>query len=95
MKSAIYINEGTTQVVLTPENEWEKSALKMIANSSGQESQVYWDKFYDCQGGWYRQGQAIYSGYGEDRLADDTSLMFRINKKMPDPPAQVFEGPLS
>ena len=81
MKAAIYIEQGVTQIVLTPENEWEKNALKMIAESSGQESQTYWNKFYECQGGWYRQTQAVYDGYGDSRVADGSSLIFRINKK--------------
>lgn len=59
MKSAIYLNEGTTQVVLTPENEWEKSALK----------------FYECQGGWYRQ-----PSYSEYQSEEKNSLIFRIEK---------------
>lgn len=87
MKSAIYLDEGTTQVVLTPENEWERTALKMIADSAGQQTLTFWDKFYDCKGGWFRQGQAVYDGYAtRDRIADDASLMFRINKRLPDIP---------
>lgn len=83
MKAAIYIEQGVTQIVLTPENEWEKNALKMIADSSGQESQTYWDKFYECRGGWYRHGQAItdYGGYSSATVTEGSSLMFRINKK--------------
>ena len=81
MKAAIYIEQGVTQIVLTPENEWEKNALKMIAESSGQESQTYWDKFYECRGGWYRHGQATSDyGYGTS-VNDGSSLIFRINKK--------------
>lgn len=81
MKSAIYISQGTTQVSLTPENEWERHALKMIAESSGQQTQVFWDQYYECQGGWYRHGDTHYGGFGEPKVADGSSLMFRIDKK--------------
>lgn len=67
VKSAIYINEGVTEVVLTPENEWEKSALKMVAGSS---VKTYWGGFYECMGGWFRQQSA------------PDSLMFVIEKKL-------------
>lgn len=70
MKAAIYINEGNTQVVLTPENEWEKAALKMIGSEN--QVQTFWGQFYECQGGWYRQPQ--YSDYAHE------SLMFRVAK---------------
>lgn len=72
MKAAIYINEGTTQVALTPENEWEKNALKMI--KSGEKVESFWGAFYECQGGWFREGPR-----GEN------SLMFRIDKRMETP----------
>jgi hypothetical protein len=82
VKSAIYINEGTTQVVLTPENEWEKSALKMIAKSDGQETKTYYGQFYECGGGWYRQPEYFsgHCGYHGNNLED--SLIFRIDKRM-------------
>lgn len=77
MKSSIYIDQGTTQIVLTPENEWERHALKMIAGSSGQESQTYWGNFFECEGGWYRHTTHPYC----TEVRKDDSLMFRINKK--------------
>ena len=36
MKTAIYIENGDTQLVLTPENEWEKNVITSI--NKGQES---------------------------------------------------------
>ena len=54
MKTAIYITEGSTQVVLTPENEWEKQVIASI--ESGQKSlSIHRGGFYECQGGWVRQ----------------------------------------
>lgn len=67
MKVAIYVNEGTTQVVLTPENEWEKNALKML--NAGKVVQSFWGAFYECQGGWWRENPNR-----------ETSLIFRVDK---------------
>jgi len=75
MKSAIYINEGTTQVVLTPENQWEESTLKMISGSP-HVLQTYYGQFYECLGGWYRRDQ--YAGTRD-------SLIFRIDKALRPP----------
>jgi hypothetical protein len=74
MTAAIYINEGLTQIVLTPENEWEKNALKMI-ESSGKVSTFY-GGFYYCQGGWIREQ------YADQR----DSLIFVIDKRMEELP---------
>lgn len=84
MKSAIYLEDGTTQVVLTPENEWERNALRMI-ESSGEVSK-FWGSFYECQGGWIRQNPAEIGGFYNSRIKDDASLIFRIDKgtKIPD-----------
>ena len=79
MKSAIYIDEGITQIALTPENEWEKNALKMINSSDNVLS--FWGGFYECRGGWYRE-----------KAAPD-SLIFRIDKKTETHEiAQIAEG---
>ena len=32
MKTAIYIENGRSQIVLTPENDWEKQVIKGIAD---------------------------------------------------------------
>ena len=74
MKSAIYIEDGVTQVVLTPENEWERNSLKLIKNTS--DLQIFEGGFYACQGGWYRHNQG--TGYNE------SSLIFRVNKPKPE-----------
>ena len=66
MKSAIYIRDGRTQVVLTPESDLEKSALKQIEDAGGE---VFTTRgsFYDCEGGWTREG------------GSDESLIFVID----------------
>ena len=65
MKAAIYIEQGVVQVALTPDNEWEKNALKMIKNAGS--VKTFKGDFYYCQGGWYRHGPQV-----------EESLMFLI-----------------
>lgn len=55
MKVAIYIVEGTTQLVLTPEGDWEKNVTKQFAEG-GADAKIMRGNFYECQGGWYREG---------------------------------------
>lgn len=72
MKAAIYINEGTTQIVLTPENQWEINSLKLIQSS--EKVAKFWGEFYECRGGWYRESSA----------GSNESLIFRIDKPEPE-----------
>lgn len=55
MKTAIYIENETTQLVLTPETEWEKQVIRCIENGA-QSVEIHRASFYECQGGWFRQG---------------------------------------
>lgn len=76
MKTAIYIEDSVVQLVLTPENDWEKRALgafhdKPIA------AKFFNGQFYDCQGGWKRQF-ALHERPNTDH-ADDASLMIRAD----------------
>jgi len=50
---AIYLDEDNTQLVLTPENEWERNILRMISQDMP-EPKTYWGEFYACRGGWIR-----------------------------------------
>ncbi len=49
MKTAIYIEDGATQLVLTPEGEWERNIVRGIT-SGLQEVVVKRGSFYLCQG---------------------------------------------
>ena len=60
MKGAIYIENGLTQLVLTPESDFEKNVS------------VYTGGFYHCQGGWVRQREP-FQGYGSS--ADESLIM--------------------
>lgn len=66
MKTAIFIKDGMLQLVLTPENEWEKSVIKVV-DSDTKKISILRGSFYECQGGWIREGRA------------DESLIMRID----------------
>lgn len=61
MKTSIYIENGAVQLVITPETDFEKSAIDLlIPNRAGGDrldvvAQVFRGSFYDCRGGWVRQ----------------------------------------
>jgi len=54
MRSAIFLEDGYTQVVLTPENDFDKAALAAIEKAGGALS-IKRGEFYHCQGGWIRE----------------------------------------
>ena len=55
MKIALYIEDGLEQVVLTPETDTEKLITKKLSENKKTLS-IYQGSFYNCQGGWTRQG---------------------------------------
>lgn len=67
MKCAIYLEDGLTQLVLTPESEYETQTLKAILDGADR-LRVMRGGFYECQGGWYRQD------------GSPTSYMIRIDR---------------
>lgn len=73
MKTAIYIESGVTQLVLTPETDFEKAALRALDRES-QKLTIYRGQFYECQGGWWRQGGN-----------PDESLILRLNSETQQP----------
>lgn len=79
MKTAIYIEDGVVQLVLTPESDFEKNALNSFEEKST-ETRIFSGSFYDCRGGWTRQqdyfSSNVISGYERDR--NDRSLILRV-----------------
>lgn len=82
MKTSIILSDGLKQIMLTPENDNEKQALKMIAPEDDISIEVKQGQFSDkpsvlgydiheCQGGWLRAW--------EDK--DSVMLMLRPKKK--------------
>lgn len=54
MKTAIYIEDGLVQLVITPETEFEKNALTTFRNKP-LDAKLFSGGFYDCRGGWVMQ----------------------------------------
>jgi len=80
MKTAIYIEDGVVQLVITPETEFEKNALSTFEEHP-LKAQIFTGSFYGCQGGWIRQkGSPVYVSPGMGRDTDDRSLILRIDK---------------
>jgi hypothetical protein len=58
MKTAIYIQDGITQLVLTPETNWETTALNEFQPDKPPPTVLRGD-FYNCQGGFFRYGNPL------------------------------------
>lgn len=88
MTTAIFIQDGAVQLVLTPENEWERNALKMLGEGEKRLA-IMTGSFYETRGGWNRFAQSWGNAYGGAQ--DDRSLIIRV---LPEPPvpANVQEG---
>lgn len=80
MKTAIYIEDGIVQLVLTPESEFEKNAIRSF-ESHPLSVKVFPGSFYDCRGGWTRQES--YYGHGE---SSDRSVILRIEHRKTEAP---------
>ncbi|MDZ4192903.1 MAG: hypothetical protein U1D65_12920 [Pseudomonas sp.] len=81
MKTAIYIEDGAVQLVITPETEFEKNALRSFENKP-MDANIFAGSFYDCRGGWTRQ-QAFY----QDNTSTDRSLIIRMAEPIAPLPA--------
>ena len=77
MKTAIYIEDGIVQLIITPESEFEKDSLKMFREKTLQ-AKVFSGSFYDCRGGWVRQ-TAYHSG-GPYYDNSDKSLIISVKE---------------
>jgi hypothetical protein len=83
MRAALFLEDGYTQVVLTPEGDFDKAVLAAIEKAGGELS-IKRGEFYHCQGGWLRQA------YWESRVPE--SLMLIVARPELPPPV---EGPTS
>lgn len=54
MKTAIYVDNENTQLVLTPENQFEIGVIEKIDNKH-LSTNVIQGSFYECRGGYIRQ----------------------------------------
>jgi hypothetical protein len=80
MKTAIYIEDGVVQLVITPETTFEKNALSSFSEKPLQ-AKLFSGSFYDCRGGWVRQSS--YYPSMNDSARDDNSLILRIDESKP------------
>ena len=78
MKTAIYIEDGITQIVLTPEPEYEKDVIKGLGDKISR-VQVFQGTFYDCRGGWVRQTALKHKSPYSFDAQDDTSIIMRLD----------------
>ena len=69
MKTSIWIEDGMTQIVLTPETDWEKKVCKQF-HGAKHSLEVMEGSFYECRGGWIRQGVST----------ETRSLIIRLNE---------------
>jgi len=82
MKTAIYIEDGVVQLVITPESEFEKNALRSF-ESEPFSAQVFAGSFYDCRGGWIRQNKHYRSGLiHASQDEEDRSLIIRASSSV-------------
>lgn len=79
MTTAIFIQDGIVQLVLTPETEWEKSAMKMLADGSHSVT-VKRGSFYECRGGYTRHEFGQFGGLYSQRDNKDDSLILRVER---------------
>ena len=78
MKTAIYIENNITQIVLTPETEFEKAALAACGDNAS-EVKIIEGEFYHCVGGWTRMSEDF--GQCPSVISNNPkSLMIRVDK---------------
>lgn len=77
MKTAIYIEDGVVQLVITPENDFEKNALKSFQESEIK-AKIFSGSFYDCREGWVRQSSHYMTMWGD---SNDRSLIIKVDTK--------------
>ena len=53
MKTYIYVEDGKTQIVLTPENKFEKHIVEDF-DFKNSNIQLFKGSFKECNGGWMR-----------------------------------------
>ena len=74
MKTAIYIEDGIVQLVITPESDFEKNALSTFEKQK-LNAEIMAGSFYDCRGGWIRQTDHLPTGQTSN---EDQSLILKV-----------------
>lgn len=55
MRIALYMENGIDQVILTPDTEKERAIIAAVFDGDSEIS-VHKGSFYECRGGWVREG---------------------------------------
>ena len=87
MKCAIVLTDGIKQIMLTPENDSEKSALKMITCDDDITIETKWGTFYDSRPLGYEINECM-GGYLR-RFRSDDSLMLVLRRKVSHQPPEA------
>lgn len=84
MKTAIYIEDGVVQLVITPESDFEKNALSTFQEKP-LDAKIFAGSFYDCRGGWVKQSNYITKIMTNPMVVgqnEDKSLIIQIKGKV-------------
>lgn len=75
MKTAIYIEDGLVQLVITPETGFEHNCLSTFREKP-LDAKLFTGSFYDCRGGWVMQ-KAYYDrgGYSYENHRDQSIIL--------------------
>ena len=57
MKTILLTKEKRKEIVFTPETEFEEKLIELFGEGL-KEAKIYLGEFYDCQGGWLREGNS-------------------------------------
>jgi len=79
MKTAIYIEDGVLQCVLTPDTDFEKHVLFSF-HEQPFTAKIFTGAFYDCRGGWTRQRPYLPST-PNNPYSEVGSLILRVDTK--------------
>lgn len=83
MKTAIYIEDGVVQLVITPESKFEKNSLTGFMDKP-LDAKMFSGSFYDCRGGWIRQNDYSPRNFIGGRENEDKSLILTIRDESPE-----------
>lgn len=79
MKTAIYVEDGVTQIVLTPVTAFEREVLARVSREEVVQVRVAKGSFHRDAEGWQR-----FAGAGMDGEAQEQCLMLRLGAEVDD-----------
>lgn len=74
MKTSIYIENGVQQIILQPENKFEKNILQSIRDREN-EVEFHFGSFSTCHGGYIRR-------YNQHETNEDSLMVFLKQKEV-------------